>query len=118
MGVSTTRSGPNSVNSPSKLLNVPPAAPTSSPITKTVGSRRISSEMASLSASAMVISRIWVDIQPHLARIREGSGFGKLHRVVHFLLDLCADGLDFLGPADLIGQHLPGEQLDRVAVPF
>ena len=39
IGVSRTRSGPNSSNRPSVSLNTPPAAPTSSPMRTTVGSR-------------------------------------------------------------------------------
>ncbi len=42
IGVSRTRSAPNSANRPSVSLNTPPAAPTSSPISTTFGSRRIS----------------------------------------------------------------------------
>ena len=42
IGVSRTRRGPNSSNRPSVSLNTPPAAPTSSPMSTTLGSRRIS----------------------------------------------------------------------------
>ena len=50
IGVSLTRKWPNSSNSPSVALNTPPAAPTSSPRTMTVGSARISSAIAVITA--------------------------------------------------------------------
>ena len=52
MGVSRTRSGPNSSSSPLVPPNSPPKFPTSSPITKTRGSSRISVRNASAIASA------------------------------------------------------------------
>ncbi len=57
MGESRTRCGPNSSTSPESTLNGVPASATSSPITKTVGSRRSSSASASLTAWASEISR-------------------------------------------------------------
>ena len=51
MGVSHTRSGPNSSNRPTVVLNTPPAAAMSSPRHTTVGSRRISRAMPSATAS-------------------------------------------------------------------
>src|SRR6267378_35980 len=51
IGVSTTRISPNSSYSPCVTPNAPPYAPTSSPRTKTFGSRRISSTIASRMAS-------------------------------------------------------------------
>jgi hypothetical protein len=50
IGVSSTRSGPKRANSPSLVLNAPPAAPTSSPI------RNTSSSAASASPMARVIA--------------------------------------------------------------
>jgi hypothetical protein len=54
IGVSRMRSGPNSSTSPlvTPKTPPPPQIATSSPITKMVGSRRISSRSASFSASA------------------------------------------------------------------
>ena len=51
MGVSQTRSGPNSANSPAAVLNTPSAAPMSSPRQTTVSSRRISWAMPAATAS-------------------------------------------------------------------
>src|SRR5437762_667103 len=51
IGVSTTRRSPNSSCSPCVTPNAPPYGPTSSPSTKTFGSRRISSASASRIAS-------------------------------------------------------------------
>src|SRR6185503_16459434 len=57
MGVSTIRCVPNSCTSPSSVLNGWPASATSSPMRNTRGSRRISSAIASLTASPYVSSR-------------------------------------------------------------
>ena len=51
IGVSRTRSGPNSANSPAVVLNTPPAAPMSSPSKTTDRSRRISRASPSATAS-------------------------------------------------------------------
>ena len=51
IGVSQTRRGPNSSNSPTVVLKTPPAAPMSSPRHTTDGSRRISRAMPSATAS-------------------------------------------------------------------
>src|SRR5205823_2703289 len=55
MGVSQTRRGPNSLNSPTVVLNTPSAAPMSSPRHTTVGSRRISRAIPSATASRYVM---------------------------------------------------------------
>ena len=60
IGVSRTRFSPNSSSSPSVTLKAPWKTPTSSPMTKTDSSRRISSAIASRSASrirSVAISR-------------------------------------------------------------
>jgi hypothetical protein len=51
IGVSQTRSGPNSANRPVVVLKTPSAAPMSSPRQTTVGSRRISWAMPMATAS-------------------------------------------------------------------
>jgi hypothetical protein len=51
IGVSLTRSGPNSSSRPGVVLNTPPAAATSSPIRYTRSSRRISCAMPAATAS-------------------------------------------------------------------
>src|SRR5215471_13479233 len=58
IGESITRFLPNSCTNPESTLNGVPASATSSPMMKTVGSRRISSASASLMAWAKVISRL------------------------------------------------------------
>src|SRR5262249_5084263 len=55
-GVSTHRSAPNLSRSPAVARNTPPARPTSSPITITLGSRPSSTWNASLIASTSVSS--------------------------------------------------------------
>src|SRR5687767_2777532 len=57
IGESITRWVPNSATSPDSTLNGVPASATSSPMINTVGSRRISSDSASLIAWLKVISR-------------------------------------------------------------
>src|SRR6266404_3954544 len=54
IGVSITRPSPNSSSKPSVTLNAPPYDPTSSPMTKTVGSRSISSQIPCRIASTKV----------------------------------------------------------------
>ena len=51
IGVSRTRSGPNSSSRPTVVLNTPPAAATSSPRNTTLGSRRISCAIPQATAS-------------------------------------------------------------------
>ncbi len=51
IGVSHTRSGPNSLSSPAVVLNTPPASAMSRPTQTTVGSRRISRASPSATAS-------------------------------------------------------------------
>ena len=55
IGVSRTRSGPNSSSNPSEVLNGPPATATSSPNVTTSGFSRISSPMAAAMAWFMRI---------------------------------------------------------------
>src|SRR5919106_39389 len=95
IGESITRSGPNSWTRPESTLNGVPASATCSPIRNTRSSRRISSAIASLTASAMVSSRpavastafstrLGVDMTIDLRRVRIGS----LEREALALLDL------------------------------
>src|SRR5215212_3503958 len=57
-GVSITRSSPNSPYSPSVARKTPPLRPTSSPITMTASSRRISDASVSRTASMKVLRAI------------------------------------------------------------
>src|SRR5579859_2438218 len=91
IGVSSTRSDPNSSTSPDSTLNGVPASATSSPKMHTRGSRRISSASASRTACANVNSRIavsginvLVDLLDTWIRSRDGKLDGSLHLVAHF----------------------------------
>src|SRR5512142_259522 len=115
IGVSTTRSGPNSSTSPASTLNGVPASATSSPSTNTVGSRRISSASASLTAGGSVSSRVATalgeDIFRHLARV----GVGRGERIGDGGGDLGLDPL--LEPLQLLARVEPrGQEQDRVAL--
>src|SRR5450755_1267026 len=83
IGVSTTRSAPNSSTSPESTLNGVPASATSSPKMHTRESRHISSANASRTACANVISRSGIDVLFHLidAGIRRGDR--KFHCCFH-----------------------------------
>src|SRR6202158_5261829 len=88
IGVSTTRSAPNSSTRPESTLNGVPASATSSPKMHTRESRRISSASASRTACANVSSRSGIYVLLHLAHVRVGRGDGELHGWLH-------DGADF-----------------------
>src|SRR6516162_3850690 len=112
MGVSMIRCVPNSCTSPVSVLNGWPASATSSPMRNTRGSRRISSAIASRTASPYVSSRTatsGVDMLVHLARLRVGRG----QRVLHAAVDLCLHvGEDTLEGA-LIHEPVGREQLGQ-----
>ncbi len=79
IGVSMMRDFPNSSTIPESTLNGVPASATSSPITNTVGSRRISSDNASRTASAMVNSRTATSGINILPDFVHRFGYGSLH---------------------------------------
>src|ERR1700675_3970389 len=113
IGVSRTRSDPNSSTSPDSTLKGVPASATSSPKMHTRGSRRISSASASRTACANVNSRIAVSginvlVDLLDTRIRSGDGKlnGGLHLFAHFVLN-------FLQCAR-IGDLLPGQPFPHV----
>src|SRR5258708_12733642 len=83
IGVSITRSLPNSSTRPDKTLNGVPASATSSPMMHTRESRRISSASASRTACANVSSRSGIDVLLHFVHTRIGRGDGELHRRLH-----------------------------------
>src|SRR6266446_1144106 len=96
IGVSITRSAPNSSTSPDKTLNGVPASATSSPKMHTRLSRRISSASASRTACANVNSLVatsGINVLVHLVCCRIGRRNRKLHRRLHFRADFF---LDFL----------------------
>ncbi|MPN55240.1 hypothetical protein SDC9_202920 [bioreactor metagenome] len=88
IGVSITRSGPNCSSNPVVALKMPPYLPTSSPMTKTRGSRAISCAVASEIACAMVRRRVVVVV---LMRISWGSvGEDVQQRVLRFRIGAVA----------------------------
>src|SRR5579875_1701149 len=98
IGVSITRSGPNSSTSPLRTLKAVPASATSSPMTNTVGSRRSSSANASLIAWPSVTSRIptavalGVDMLAHLGRVGIRRLEGEVDTVAHLRHPLLLPG--------------------------
>src|SRR5882672_2614694 len=95
IGVSITRSAPNSSTRPDNTLNGVPASATSSPKMHTRESRRISSASASRTACANVSSLVatsGINVLVHLvdSRVRRGNRKlnGRLHFRTHFFLDL------------------------------
>src|SRR3982074_1563034 len=87
IGVSITRSAPNSSTRPANTLNGVPASATSSPKMHTRESRRISSASASRTACANVSSLVatsGINVLVHLVYSRIRRGNRKLHRRLHF----------------------------------
>src|SRR3990170_2121201 len=124
IGESITRSGPNSSTRPLSTLKGVPASATSSPMMKTLGSRRISSARASLIAWANVSTRgatsctsSGIDVLRDLPCIGKGRLQRKLNRGRRLFLDFTPDLIDHA----LIGLPLleqPGlEQRERVSLP-
>src|SRR5271169_819179 len=83
IGVSTTRSAPNSSTSPDRTLNGVPASATSSPKMHTRESRRISSASASRTACANVSSRSGIHVLLHLIDAGIRCSHGELHCSFH-----------------------------------
>src|SRR6476660_2953768 len=99
MGVSMMRSLPNSSTRPVSTLNVVPASATSSPMRMTLGSRRISSAIASLMASPKLSSRTLVavssiDVLGHLAGVRIGRIDREFNGSVHLGDELGLDPVE------------------------
>src|SRR5579871_438616 len=118
IGVSRTRSGPNSSTKPDSTLNAVPASATSSPMTKTRLSRRISSASASRTASPNVNSRVataasGIDILVHLVycgvRSRQRELDGLLNLGVHLRLH-------FIEAGDALLAQETAEEFQRIAL--
>src|SRR5918997_6954697 len=90
-GVSMTRRGPNSSWSPCVTRKTPPALPTSSPITITVSSVRISSASPSWMACSRFFSAISLTLRVDALERLLGVGVGRLLGVVARLGDLGFD---------------------------
>src|SRR5207244_10833560 len=88
---------PNSCTSPVSTLKGWPASATSSPMRNTRGSRRISSAIASRTASPYVSSRAatsGVDILIHLVRLGVWRRQGELHAAVDLRFHVGQDPLE------------------------
>src|SRR5215472_1230401 len=121
IGVSSTRSAPNSSTRPERTLNGVPASATSSPKMHTRGSRRISSASASRIACANVISLCAVTVSGinvliNLFNRRIGSGNRELDGGLHLLANYLFGPLQGSGVRDFLsGQPLP-HKLDGIAL--
>ena len=73
MGVSTTRSGPNSSSKPAVTLKAPPSVAMSSPRQKTLSSRSISSRSASWIAWTYVTSAMGQTFPSRVIQNERGS---------------------------------------------
>src|SRR5215469_4569350 len=92
IGVSRTRSGPNSSTRPVSTLKTVPASAMSSPQMNTVGSRRISSASASRTASPRVNSRVsGINVLIHLVYARIRRVDRELDRFFHLGIHLCVN---------------------------
>src|SRR5262249_50800574 len=117
IGVSSTRSGPNSSTRPARTLNTVPASAISSPQMKTRESRRISSESASRTASPKVNSRVsGINILIHLIGSRVRSVDRKSDRFLNFRFHFGAS-LFQCGPiSDLFRRQPVGCDLYRITL--
>src|SRR6202049_3034531 len=91
IGVSITRSVPNSSTRPERTLKGVPASATSSPKMQTRESRRISSASASRTACPNVSSRAMasgINVLLHFRHTGVGSGHRELDRFLHLRLYL------------------------------
>src|ERR1700747_1559037 len=121
IGVSSTRSLPNSSTSPESTLNGVPASATSSPMMQMFGSRRISSASASRIAWAKVRSRTpvsGIDILLHFVAARIRRRDREFHRLVHQGSKLASDLRELPVIGQLLGQHPIGKVLDGIALGF
>src|SRR3984893_4950045 len=126
MGVLRTRLSPNRSTTPSLVLNTPPDAPTSSPMSITVGSAAISSMSAAATASRYVISTVWAvwagrasvctDKAPHLLHRRDRAGGSALRSRVHRLLDILDQSFLILLGQHRVGGESSAEQCDGGAL--
>src|SRR5713226_2909908 len=114
MGVSTTRSEPNSSTNPESTLNGVPASATSSPKMHTRESRRISSASASLTACANVNSRSGIDVLLHLVETGIRSGNRELYRCLHFRSRLGRNLFQRGGVGIALAQQPLREHLDGI----
>src|SRR6266567_1071424 len=119
IGVSSTRSLPNSSTRPVRTLKTVPASAISSPQMKTRGSRRISSASASRTASPKVSSRVsGIDILPHFIRTRIWSRHGKLDGLLHFRLHFPMNLIETRAIGEVLRGQPIAKHFDRIALGF
>src|SRR5205814_582993 len=121
IGVSRMRSLPNSSTMPVSTLYTVPASATSSPHRNTRESRRISSAIASRTASPNVSSRVAVivsgiDILVHLVGCRVRSRDRKLHGFIDLCLNFFLNGVQSRAIGDFFVHEPVGEQRDGVTL--
>src|SRR5580700_3273584 len=119
IGVSITRSAPNSSTSPDKTLNGVPASATSSPKMQTRESRRISSARASRTACANVSSLVatsGIHVLVHLIGSGIRRGNRKFHRRLHLRAYFVFNRLQLRGIRDFLFDHPRREILDGIAL--
>src|SRR5579871_644023 len=114
MGVSSTRSAPNSSTNPESTLNGVPASATSSPKIHTRESRSISSASASRTACAKVSSRSGINVLVYLIHARIGRGNGKLHSRFHLTARFRRDLFESRGVRLMVCQQPARVQFDRI----
>src|SRR6201988_2280874 len=114
MGVSSTRSAPNSSTNPERTLKGVPASATSSPKIHTRESRRISSASASRTACAKVSSRSGINVLLHLIDAGIRGRDGEFHRAFHLGPRFGSDSIK-RGRVRMLLCLQPGRmQLDRI----
>src|SRR5262245_18137626 len=119
IGVSNTRSVPNSSTSPVRTLNTVPASAMSSPQMKTRESRRISSAIASRTASPNVSSRVsGINVLVHLVWSWIRSGDRELHRFLYFGLYFRLVLVELAAIRELLSEHPVAEELDGIPLGF
>src|SRR5262245_6234714 len=121
IGVSMIRSLPNSSTNPVNTLKVVPASATSSPMRTTLGSRRISSAMASLMASPNVsslraVASSGIDVLVDLAGIGIGGVDGKLHGGIHLRTQLLLHRVEPGTIGDAVVHHPWAVERDGIAL--
>src|SRR5215469_10009444 len=118
MGVSSTRSAPNSSTNPERTLNGVPASATSSPKMQTRESRRISSASASRTACANVRSRsgLGIDVLVDLVHAGIRCMDGEFHRGFHLAADLGGDAIECGGGRVTVFNQPLRMKIDGIAV--
>src|SRR5208282_1239437 len=119
IGVSSTRSLPNSSSKPERTLKGVPASATSSPIMQTVGSRRISSARASRIACAKVSSRSpdsSIDILVHFIHRRIRRCHRKVDCLLHLRFEFGLNSLERWKIRELLIDEPRSQIRDRIAI--